>query len=57
MNNHWVTIYADYGCTELTRTTHLVCMGVLTVVDVVYVWVSNIWTNDHKLLLPTIADQ
>ena len=44
MNSHWVTVYADYGCTELTRTTHLVCMGVLTVIDVVYVWVYNIWT-------------
>ena len=44
MNNHWVTVYADYGCTELTRTTYLVCMGVLTVIDAVYVWVSNIWT-------------
>ena len=44
MNNHWVTGYADYGCTELTRTTHLVYMGVLTVFDVVNVWVSYIWT-------------
>ena len=38
------SFYADYGCTELTRTTNLLCMGVPTVIDVVYVWVSNIWT-------------
>ena len=49
MNNHWATVYADYGCTELTRTTKLVWIGVLTVIDVVYVWVSHIWKMPEKI--------
>ena len=55
MNKHLVTVYADYGSTELTRTTHLVCMGVQTVIEVLYVWVFNIWTMPeiigHTLLI------